>query len=181
MVDLAPPASAVSKGDAHGSGRFFGRYAYRDAEDITAGVVWCDSSSSVTGPDYVPAVVRSKMRVAVRARLAELRRGPLGLLVDVLHGDGRVNLAGAKVANLPLRGSSRGPNRPVLKLRTFNVSATRRRRGSSRWGLLRERMCGVAKVAQRVGYGSASAFSVAFHRYVGMPPTQYAREAPSAP
>lgn len=36
---------------------------------------------------------------------------------------------------------------------------------------------GVADVAQRVGYSSASAFSVAFTRYVGLPPTQYAREA----
>jgi AraC-like DNA-binding protein len=33
---------------------------------------------------------------------------------------------------------------------------------------------GVAEVAQRVGYSSASAFSVAFTRYVGMPPSRYA-------
>jgi AraC-like DNA-binding protein len=33
----------------------------------------------------------------------------------------------------------------------------------------------VAEVAQRVGYGSASAFSVAFTRYVGVPPAHYAR------
>ena len=41
--------------------------------------------------------------------------------------------------------------------------------------LLRETGLGVAEVAVRVGYGSASAFSVAFTRLVGMPPTQYAR------
>jgi AraC-like DNA-binding protein len=35
---------------------------------------------------------------------------------------------------------------------------------------------GVAEVAQRVGYSSASAFSVAFTRYVGLPPSRYARE-----
>jgi AraC-like DNA-binding protein len=35
---------------------------------------------------------------------------------------------------------------------------------------------GVAEVAQRVGYSSASTFSVAFTRYVGLPPTRYARE-----
>ena len=35
---------------------------------------------------------------------------------------------------------------------------------------------GVAEVAQRVGYRSASAFSVAFTRHVGVPPTLYARE-----
>lgn len=42
--------------------------------------------------------------------------------------------------------------------------------------LLRRREGGVAEVAERVGYGSASAFSVAFTRYVGLAPTRYARE-----
>ncbi|MDQ2823363.1 MAG: AraC family transcriptional regulator [Pseudomonadota bacterium] len=41
--------------------------------------------------------------------------------------------------------------------------------------LLRSNENGIAEVAQRVGYGSASAFSVAFTRHVGMPPTRYAR------
>ena len=35
---------------------------------------------------------------------------------------------------------------------------------------------GVAEVAQRVGYASASASSVAFTRHVGLPPIRYARE-----
>jgi len=43
--------------------------------------------------------------------------------------------------------------------------------------LLRRRGPGVAEVAERVGYGSASAFSTAFTRHVGMPPAQYGREA----
>jgi AraC-like DNA-binding protein len=42
--------------------------------------------------------------------------------------------------------------------------------------LLRRKEGGVAKVAERVGYSSASAFSVAFTRYVGLPPTQYVQE-----
>jgi AraC-like DNA-binding protein len=42
--------------------------------------------------------------------------------------------------------------------------------------LLRRKECGVAEVAERVGYSSASTFSVAFTRYVGQPPTRYARE-----
>ena len=41
--------------------------------------------------------------------------------------------------------------------------------------LLRRQDGGIKEIAQRVGYGSASAFSVAFTRLVGMPPTQYAR------
>lgn len=35
----------------------------------------------------------------------------------------------------------------------------------------------VAEVAERVGYSSQSTFTVAFTRYVGLPPTQYARGA----
>jgi len=42
--------------------------------------------------------------------------------------------------------------------------------------LLRHRGSRIADVAERVGYSSASTFSVAFTRHVGMPPTRYARE-----
>lgn len=38
----------------------------------------------------------------------------------------------------------------------------------------------VAEIAERVGYSSASTFSVAFTRHVGCPPTQYAREMAAA-
>jgi AraC-like DNA-binding protein len=41
--------------------------------------------------------------------------------------------------------------------------------------LLRDGSCRVAEVAERVGYGSASTFNVAFTRHVGMPPARYAR------
>ncbi|ODT08144.1 MAG: AraC family transcriptional regulator [Mesorhizobium sp. SCN 65-20] len=41
--------------------------------------------------------------------------------------------------------------------------------------LLRRRQLGLAEVAQRVGYGSASTFSTAFSRHVGQPPVRYAR------
>jgi AraC-like DNA-binding protein len=42
--------------------------------------------------------------------------------------------------------------------------------------LLRRQEVGVAEVAERVGYSSASTFSVAFTRHVGLPPGQYARQ-----
>jgi AraC-like DNA-binding protein len=42
--------------------------------------------------------------------------------------------------------------------------------------LLRRRDLGLAEVAERVGYGSASTFSTAFSRHVGRPPGRYARE-----
>lgn len=42
--------------------------------------------------------------------------------------------------------------------------------------LLRRGDCNVAEVAGRVGYRSASSFSVAFAKHVGMPPAYYARQ-----
>jgi AraC-like DNA-binding protein len=43
--------------------------------------------------------------------------------------------------------------------------------------LLRRHDIGIAEVADRVGYGSASTFSTAFCRHVGQPPSRYARAA----
>ncbi len=41
--------------------------------------------------------------------------------------------------------------------------------------LLRRGELGTSAIAERVGYGSSSAFSVAFSRYAGKPPSRYAR------
>jgi AraC-like DNA-binding protein len=41
--------------------------------------------------------------------------------------------------------------------------------------LLRRGETGIKEIADRIGYGSASSFSVAFARFVGVPPTHYAR------
>ena len=46
--------------------------------------------------------------------------------------------------------------------------------------LLRRNAGRMAEIAERVGYASASTFSVAFTRHVGRPPTQYAREQAGA-
>jgi len=43
--------------------------------------------------------------------------------------------------------------------------------------LLRSEDIGLAEVAERVGYGSASTFSTAFSRHVGQSPSRYARDA----
>jgi AraC-like DNA-binding protein len=44
--------------------------------------------------------------------------------------------------------------------------------------LLRREDIGLAEVAERVGYGSASTFSTAFSRHVGQSPSRYARSYP---
>lgn len=46
--------------------------------------------------------------------------------------------------------------------------------------LLRRHDLGVAEVAERVGFGSASTFSTAFSRHVGQPPSRFARDARAA-
>jgi len=45
--------------------------------------------------------------------------------------------------------------------------------------LLKTEDLGLAEVAGRVGYGSASAFSTAFSRHVGQPPSEFARRSSS--
>jgi len=47
--------------------------------------------------------------------------------------------------------------------------------------MLRRHDIGLAEVAERVGYGSASTFSTAFSRHVGEPPSRYAAYARAAP
>ncbi len=47
--------------------------------------------------------------------------------------------------------------------------------------LIRRQELGLAEVAERVGYGSASAFSTAFSRHVGRPPSQFAHEMSAGP
>lgn len=42
--------------------------------------------------------------------------------------------------------------------------------------LLRKKEAGIAEIAERVGYSSASTFSVAFTRHVGLAPARYARD-----
>lgn len=49
-------------------------------------------------------------------------------------------------------------------------------RMSSAKYLLRQNETGVAAIAERIGYSSASTFSVAFNRHLGQPPTHHARE-----
>jgi AraC-like DNA-binding protein len=42
--------------------------------------------------------------------------------------------------------------------------------------LLRQEDIGIQEIAERIGYGSASAFSTAFTRFAGLPPSRYAEQ-----
>ncbi|WP_426700994.1 AraC family transcriptional regulator [Rhodanobacter sp. Col0626] len=57
---------------------------------------------------------------------------------------------------------------PMAYLLTWRMALAKR--------LLRQNEKGIAIIAEQVGYSSASTFSVAFSRHVGLPPTRYARE-----
>ncbi|WP_225769994.1 AraC family transcriptional regulator [Inquilinus sp. Marseille-Q2685] len=57
---------------------------------------------------------------------------------------------------------------PIEYLLTWRMALAKR--------LLRTREMAIEHVAAQVGYGSASTFSTAFTRHVGVPPTRYARE-----
>lgn len=41
--------------------------------------------------------------------------------------------------------------------------------------LLRQGSMGIDRIAEQVGYGSASAFSTAFRKFTGQPPRAYTR------
>lgn len=55
-------------------------------------------------------------------------------------------------------------------LHGFNLLA---RRMALAKNLLRQKKFAIADIADRVGYGSASSFSTAFSRHVGLPPRTY--------
>jgi hypothetical protein len=85
-VDVASPKLATSHDGSDGDdGRFVSRYLHQDFEGIAVGVVWYDCSTSTTGSDGVPAIVRSKMRSEVQHKLAEKRPSALRFVVEVLH------------------------------------------------------------------------------------------------
>ncbi len=63
--------------------------------------------------------------------------------------------------------------KPMAYLLAWRMALARR--------LLSEQELGVEHVAQRVGYSSASTFSVAFARHTGVPPARYGRTRPGAP
>ena len=78
---------------------------------------------------------------------------------------------GARAVNVTIKGWCPGALRPMESGDGLLVRVKPRCSA-----LTLDQAEGIADIAARVGYSSASTFSVAFARHVGQPPTQYARE-----
>ena len=68
---LEKVAIASLKEDPVGSRRFVASYLYRDHRELTGGIVWYNVATGVTGPEFVPALVRNKLRYAVHQDLVK--------------------------------------------------------------------------------------------------------------
>ena len=141
---------------------------------------------------------RRPAREIVLARLLEV------LLIEALRSTAGTGaspglvraLADGRLANA-IRGMHQSPTRPwtiaqLAKEATLSRSAFFERftralgvppmeylltwRMALAKNFLMQKDRGIAEVAQRVGYSSASTFSVAFARHVGVPPARYARQ-----
>lgn len=78
-VELSPPTRSPADGE-----RFVSRYVYRDADGISAGLVWYDVPSSTTGPNELPTLVRNKMRWEVHRQHTEKRPTVFRTLLRIL-------------------------------------------------------------------------------------------------
>ena len=127
-------------------------------------VVLVEALRSTQRPDAPPGLLRGLSD----ARLAEAIRG--------MHGDPTRQWTVAQLAREAALSRSAFFDRftrnvglpPMEYLLAWRMALAK--------DLLRREEIGIAEVAERVGYGSASTFSTAFSRHVGLPPGRYARE-----
>jgi hypothetical protein len=125
-------------------------------------------------------------KAGVRLGHATLHPGPRVLTEAGLWRASWYHQAHTKVQPEPgrLRSWRKRPPSPARRSSSDSAAPWASRRwntcspGAWRWqkNLLRRKEGGIAEVAKRVGYSSASTFSVAFTRHVGLPPARYARE-----
>ena len=115
----------------------------------------------------------SLTQVEPSAALADLQETkPERVTIVVLSGDMDRVMAAFIIAT-----GAAAMGMPVTMFFTFWGLNAIRKPGASTTAkdLLRRRDLALTEVAERVGYGSASAFSTAFTRAVGQPPSRYAR------
>ena len=169
---------------------------------------WCTCAAPSGSPPWCSwfgeEAIERKARPRPRARTP--RRGAAHRSAALDAGRGRA--CRACCAGWPMRGSRRRCGRCTANRRVPGRWPNSRRRrhcrvrrssiasrapsACRRWNICSpgawpsRRICsaaqdvGLAEVAERVGYGSASTFSTAFSRHVGQPPSQFAREHQSA-
>lgn len=150
-------------------------------------------------------LVSDEARAQRPARDVVLERLLEVLLIEALRSDGKTapspgllcGLTDERLA-IAIRRMHESPDRPWTVVQLANEATLSRSAFYERFGRalgmapmeyllawrmalakdwLRREKASVADVAERVGYSSASTFSVAFTRHVGLPPARYARNS----
>lgn len=138
----------------------------RPARDIVLGrlleVLLIEALRSTTGPVASPGLLRGLADPRLAAAIRRMHERP-GHAWTVAELAGAAALSRSSFFERFRRAVGAAPMDYLL---TWRMALAQ--------DLLRRGQGGIAEVAQRVGYGSASAFSVAFSRRVGMPPGQFA-------
>lgn len=149
-------------------------------------------------------LVGDEARAQRPARDVVLERLLEVLLIEALRSDGKTNTSPGLLRGLTderiaiaIRRIHESPERPWTVAQLANEATLSRSAFYERFGravgmapmeyllawrmaLAKDLLCrekaSIADVAERVGYSSASTFSVAFGRHVGLPPARYARD-----
>jgi AraC-like DNA-binding protein len=130
-------------------------------------VLLIEALRAIQGKDTPPGLVRgladARIAVALRAMHADPEQA---WTIAIL-----ANEAGMSRSAFFDRFMRQVGHRPMEYLLAWRMAVAK--------DLLRSRTIALDEVARRVGYGSASTFSMAFSRHVGQPPGKYARHGES--
>ncbi|MFA8603638.1 AraC family transcriptional regulator [Xanthomonas campestris pv. campestris] len=126
-------------------------------------VLLIEALRSLTASDTTPGLVRALSDARLAAALRAMHGAPAhAWTIDALAKEAALSRSSFFARFNRAMGVT-----PMEYLLAWRMALART--------LLSEQGLGVAQAAQRVGYGSASSFSVAFTRHTGSPPSQYAR------
>tara|TARA_R110002020_G_scaffold20374_58_gene69745 strand:- start:557 stop:1459 length:903 start_codon:yes stop_codon:yes gene_type:complete len=126
-------------------------------------VMLIEALRSTTGPDAPPGLLRGLADARLAIALRQMHARP----TEAWTVAALARAAGLSRSTFFERFRREVGTAPMDYLASWRMALAK--------DLLRQGRAGVAQVAERVGYASASTFSVAFTRHVGMPPVAYAR------